>query len=76
MSQVTDYLLKRGFHRTEEAFRKESSNLGVDGRPQHKTVSDMGPNRFTIAFSLLKKFVDSNLDYYKVSDVPETRSGN
>ncbi|CAN8095770.1 unnamed protein product [Discula destructiva] len=62
---VTDYLIKRGFHRTEEVFRKESSNLGVDGRPQHKTVQDMGPTRYAKAFSLLKKFVDDSLDFFK-----------
>lgn len=65
--QVTDYLLKRGFHRTEEVFRKESSNLGPDGRPQHKSTDVMGTKKYSKAFILLKKFVESSLDYYKVS---------
>lgn len=64
--KVTDYLLKRGFHRTEEIFRKESSNLGPDGRPQHKSTDLIGPKKYAKAFSMLKKFVESSLDYYKV----------
>lgn len=65
-AQVTDYLLKRGFTRTEEVFRKESSNLGPDGKPQHKNTDQMGPRKYTVAYRMLKKYVESNLDYYKV----------
>lgn len=70
--QVTDYLLKRGFHRTEEIFRKESSNLGPDGRPQHKSTDLVGPKKYAKAFGMLKKFVESSLDYYKVSNSVNT----
>lgn len=62
---VTDYLLKRGYNRTEEIFRKENMNLGPDGRPQHKSTEEMGFKKYSKAFRLLKKFVDGNLDYYK-----------
>lgn len=65
--KVTDYLLKRGYNRTEEIFRKENMNLGPDGRPQHKSTEEMGFKKYSKAFRLLKRFVDGNLDYYKVS---------
>lgn len=52
--------------RTEEIFRKESANLGPDGRPQHKSTDEMGAKKYTKAFHLLKIFVDNNLDYFKV----------
>lgn len=42
-------------------------NLGPDGRPQHKSTEEMGFKKYSKAFRLLKKFVDGNLDYYKVS---------
>jgi transcription initiation factor TFIID subunit 5 len=65
--QVTDYLLKRGFTKTEAIFRQESSNLGADGRPKHKRAEDMGPRQYTDAFKLLKDWVDKTLDIYKVN---------
>lgn len=70
--QVTDYLLKRGYNRTEEIFRKENMNLGPDGRPQHKSTEEMGFKKYGKAFRLLKKFVEGNLDFYKVSNFDET----
>lgn len=65
--QVTDYLLKRGFTRTEEIFRKESANLGPDGRPQHKSTDEMGAKKFVKAFAMLKAKVEESLDLYRVS---------
>lgn len=64
--QVTDYLLKRGFTQTEEVFRKESSNLGPDGKPIHQKVEEMGPKKYIEAFSLLNDWIENNLDLYKV----------
>lgn len=64
--QVTDYLLKRGFTQTEEVFRKESSNLGPDGKPIHQKVEEMGPKKYVEAFSLLNDWIENNLDLYKV----------
>lgn len=63
---VTDYLLKRGFTKTEAIFRQESSNLGADGRPKHKRAEDMGPRQYTDAFKLLKDWIDKTLDIYKL----------
>lgn len=64
--EVTDYLLKRGFNRTEEVFRQESKHLGPDGKPIQQ-LATMGPKKYQKAFKLLKEWVDNNLDLYKVS---------
>ncbi|KAH7309586.1 WD40-repeat-containing domain protein [Stachybotrys elegans] len=61
---VTDYLLKRGFYRTEEVFRQESKYLGPDGKPIQQ-LANLGPKKYTNASKLLRKWVDSNLDLYK-----------
>lgn len=64
--KVTDYLLKRGFNRTEEIFRQESKHLGADGKPIQQ-VATSGPKKYLRAFKLLQKWIDNNLDLYKVS---------
>jgi hypothetical protein len=64
--KVTDYLLKRGFNRTEEIFRQESKHLGTDGKPLQQ-LATMGPKKYGKAYRLLKDWVDNNLDIYKVS---------
>jgi len=64
MPQVTDYLKKKGFTKTEATFRVETSNLGPDGRPAQST-EDNGPKKYLRAFSLLRDWVDNNLEIYK-----------
>jgi transcription initiation factor TFIID subunit 5 len=63
---VTDYLLKRGFNRTEEVFRQESKHLGPDGKPIYQ-LANLGPKKYQKAFGLLREWVENNLDIYKVS---------
>ena len=65
--KVTDYLLKRGFTKTEAVFRQESRNLGPDGKPVHVRVEDLGAKQYTEAFNLLRDWIEKNLDIYKVS---------
>lgn len=65
--KVTDYLLKRGFNRTEEIFRQESKHLGADGKPLQQ-LANMGPKKYGKAYRLLKDWVDNNLDIYKVGE--------
>jgi len=65
--QVTDYLLKRGFTKTEHVFRQESSHLGPDGRPIHTRIEDKGPSRYRHAINILKDWIEGNLDIYKAS---------
>jgi transcription initiation factor TFIID subunit 5 len=64
-AQVTDYLLKRGFNRTEEVFRQESKHLGPDGKPIYQ-LANLGPKKYQRAFGLLREWVENNLDIYKV----------
>ncbi|KAG6012262.1 hypothetical protein E4U43_007877 [Claviceps pusilla] len=61
---VTDYLLKRGFNRTEEVFRQESKHLGADGKPVQQ-LANIGPKKYQKAFKLLKEWVENNLELYK-----------
>ncbi|KAL6854437.1 WD40 repeat-like protein [Trichoderma novae-zelandiae] len=61
---VTDYLLKRGFNRTEEVFRQESKHLGNDGKPVQQ-LAILGPKKYSRAFRLLKDWIENNLDIYK-----------
>lgn len=63
--QVTDYLLKRGFNRTEEVFRSESKHLGPDGKPIQQ-LANTGPKKYAKSFNLLKEWVENNLEIYKV----------
>lgn len=65
-TKVTDYLLKKGFTKTEATFRKESAVVGSDGRPIRKRVDDGGPERYLKAFNLLKDWIENGLDLYKV----------
>jgi len=63
--QVTDYLKKKGFTKTEAIFRQETQNLGPDGRPANRS-EDQTPKKYLKAFLLLKGWIDNNLDIYKV----------
>jgi transcription initiation factor TFIID subunit 5 len=64
--QVTDYLKKKGFTKTEAVFRQETAYLGPDGRPAQRS-EDPGPKKYLKAFVLLRNWIDNNLDIYKVS---------
>jgi transcription initiation factor TFIID subunit 5 len=64
--QVTDYLIKRGYNRTELVFREESKHIGPDGRPIQDDADVFAPKKYGKAFFLLKDWVDNNLEIYKV----------
>lgn len=65
VTQVTDYLKKKGFTKTEAIFRQETAYLGPDGRPAQRN-EDPGPKKYIKAFVLLKNWIENNLDIYKV----------
>jgi transcription initiation factor TFIID subunit 5 len=69
VAQVTDYLKKKGFTKTEAIFRQETAYLGPDGRPAQRN-DDPGPKKYLKAFVLLKNWIENNLDIYKVGRYP------
>ncbi|PBP16255.1 WD domain-containing protein, partial [Diplocarpon rosae] len=62
---VIEYLVKKGYNRTEQTLRMESSNLDKDGRPIQDRAEDLGNGKYSKAFELLSNWVDQNLDIYK-----------
>ncbi|KAI0540102.1 WD domain-containing protein [Xylaria digitata] len=67
---VTDYLLKKGYKRTEEIFRQEVKDLDEGGRPrQHSdgSVSDriFPAGKYLSSFKHFERWVDNGLDLYK-----------
>ena len=66
--QVIEYLLKKGYNRTEQMLRHESSNLDRDGKPIQERVEDLGNVKYSRGFRLLSNWVEQNLDIYKVSN--------
>ncbi|KAK2630291.1 hypothetical protein QTJ16_001111 [Diplocarpon rosae] len=62
---VIEYLVKKGYNRTEQTLRMESSNLDKDGRPIQDRAEDLGNGKYSKAFELLSNWIDQNLDIYK-----------
>ncbi|KAH8652200.1 WD40-repeat-containing domain protein [Xylariales sp. PMI_506] len=65
MDLVTDYLLKRGYTRTEAAFRKEIANVETNGKSDDEKESKIKPEKYRDAFESLVKWVEQSLDLYK-----------
>ncbi|KAI0997624.1 hypothetical protein K3495_g10566 [Podosphaera aphanis] len=63
---VIEYLVKKGYNRTEQMLRNESSRLDREGRPIQDRVEDLGHIKYRRAFEMLLNWIDSNLDIYKV----------
>lgn len=66
MVQVLEYLNKKGYTRTEQILRQESSNVDKDGRPIIAKPEDNGTGKYKQAFELVSGWIDTNLDIYKV----------
>ncbi|KAI1753225.1 WD domain-containing protein [Xylaria castorea] len=67
---VTDYLLKKGYKRTEEIFRQEVKDLDEGGRPRQQsdgTVSErvFPAGKYLNSFKHYERWVDNGLDLYK-----------
>ncbi|KAI0471984.1 WD domain-containing protein [Xylariaceae sp. FL0804] len=67
---VTDYLLKKGYRRTEEIFRQEVKDVDETGKPrQHidAAVSDriFPAGKYLSSFSHFERWVDNGIDLYK-----------
>lgn len=64
-SQVTDYLTKKGYKRTEAIFSQEVKDLDENGKP-NPNAGMKGSGRFLKAFNFLHKWVENGLDLHKV----------
>lgn len=64
--KVTDYLVKRGYTKTEAVFRREAKYIDQNGRPL-KSNEEMGSKKYIRAFRHLHHWVETGLDLYKVS---------
>jgi transcription initiation factor TFIID subunit 5 len=65
--KVLEYLVKKGYNRTEQMLRQESAHLDKDGRPIHNRVEELGNIKYARGFEMLSNWIDQNLDIYKVS---------
>jgi hypothetical protein len=68
--QVIEYLLKKGYNKTERQLRQESAHLDKDGRPIQDRVEDLGEGKYRRAFAMLSNWIEGNLDIYKVGLAP------
>lgn len=71
---MTDYLIKKGFHKTEIAFRQETKDLDENGRPK-QTADSKGPGRYLKAFQHFQKWIENGLDLHKVNSFSDRRYG-
>jgi transcription initiation factor TFIID subunit 5 len=65
MSQVLEYLSKKGYNRTEATLRKESANQDSEGRPIITRAEESGGPKYATAFSMLRTYIEDSLDLYK-----------
>ncbi|KAI4190343.1 MAG: hypothetical protein L6R41_000869 [Letrouitia leprolyta] len=65
ISQVLEYLSKKGYNRTEAMLRMESANQDVDGRPIQTRVEESGGVKYGKAFGLFRNWIEENLEIYK-----------
>jgi transcription initiation factor TFIID subunit 5 len=65
--KVIEYLVKKGYNRTEQMLRLESSRLDREGRPIQDRVEDSGTEKYATAYKLLDNWIKQNLSIYKVS---------
>jgi hypothetical protein len=69
--KVIEYLVKKGYNRTEQMLRQESAHLDKDGRPIHNRIEDLGNIKYTRGYKLLCGWVEQNLDVYKASCITQ-----
>jgi transcription initiation factor TFIID subunit 5 len=65
--KVIEYLVKKGYNRTEQILRQESAHLDKDGRPIHNRIEELGNIKYARGYRLLSNWIDQNLDVYKAS---------
>ena len=65
--QVIEYLVKKGYVKTEQTLRQESSKVDRDGRPMVDRAEDTGTEQYGKAYRLLSDWIKGGLDIYKAS---------
>lgn len=65
--KVIEYLVKKGYNKTEQTLRQESAHVDKDGRPIHNRVEELGNIKYAKGFKLLTDWINKNLDLYKAS---------
>lgn len=66
IKQVIEYLLKKGYSKTEQTLRAESAHVDKDGRPLQDRPDEHGFGKYKKAFSLIRDWAEGLLDVYKV----------
>ncbi|KAI1080708.1 transcription initiation factor TFIID subunit 5 [Whalleya microplaca] len=67
---VTDYLVKKGYKRTEEIFRQEVKDVDESGKPKHHNDPAASERifpagKYLTAFRHFERWVDNGIDLYK-----------
>ncbi|KAE8443771.1 hypothetical protein EG329_001365 [Mollisiaceae sp. DMI_Dod_QoI] len=65
LPQVLEYLIKKGYNRTEHTLRMESAHVDKDGRPIHNQSEDHGFQKYSKSYTLIRDWAEGNLDVYK-----------
>lgn len=64
--KVIEYLLKKGYNKTEQTLRQESMLTESGKQLVEKMEEVAGEQKYRKAFQLLINWIDGNLDIYKV----------
>lgn len=70
--QVIEYLLKKGYNRTEQTLRLESANVDREGKQIQERVEELGTAKYAKGFRLLSAWIEGNLEIYKVRIIHST----
>jgi len=66
-NQVLEYLVKKGYTRTEQTLRQEAETIITKGgNPEKHRAEEFGTLKYWKAFKMLREWIEGNLDIYKV----------
>ncbi|KAB8532583.1 hypothetical protein FH972_025528 [Carpinus fangiana] len=63
---VIEYLIKKGYNKTEAALRQESQNVDANGIVIKKRAEDSGGGKWAMGYSVFEQWIEDNLEIYKV----------
>lgn len=73
--KVLEYLVKKGYSRTEQTLRAESAHVDSDGRPIQPAPESHGYPKYSKAFTLIRDWAEGALEVYKVRFHPPPLEG-